>query len=199
MGLNDNVYNISKIISAENSRNREEKQEQLFWQKIENNIKEDLLNNLIDELENGNNNIYNENFKKSIIDLTFYDYISTEKNKKLYNKNIDKFNILKKSITFYYFKICQEAEKYYKNLRKNDIELSKIELQRQKLEFDKQYKMQKLEIAANKELVKNKTTTDLSWISQLILGLLKVSLIIAFAPIFIFGFFLFGFLKGITK
>lgn len=199
MGLNDNVYNISKIISAENSKKREEKQEIMFWQKMENNIKEDLLNNLIDELTNGDSNIYNENYKKYIIDLTFNDYISQEKIKKIFNKNIEKFETLKKSITFYYFKICQEAETIHKKRTKQDLELKKFELQQQKFEFEKNYKLQKLELAANKELAKNKTTTDLSWIAPLLLGIVKISLCVVIAPVFLVGFFFLGFLKAITK
>lgn len=199
MGLNDNVYNISKIITAENSKKREEKQEIMFWQKMENNLKEDLLNNLIDELENSNNNIYNENFKKSIIDMTFNDYISQEKIKKIFNKNIDKFETLKKSITFYYFKICQEAETIHKKRNMQDLDFKKLELQQQKFEFDKKYKLQKLDFQMNKELAKNKTKTDYSWIVPLLLGILKLSVYVVIAPVFIFGFFFLGFLKAITK
>lgn len=199
MGLNDNVYNISKIISAENSKKREEKQEIIYWQKMENNIKEDLLNNLIDELTNGVSNIYNENYKKYIIDLTFNDYISQEKIRKIFNKNIEKFETLKKSITFYYFKICQEAETIHKKRTKQDLELKKFELQQQKFEFEKNYKLQKLELAANKELAKNKTTTDLSWIAPFLLGIVKISLCVVIAPVFLVGFFFLGFLKAITK
>ena len=198
MGLNDNVYNISKIISAENSKKREEKQEIMFWQKMENNIKEDLLNNLIDELTNGVSNIYNENYKKYIIDLTFNDYISQEKIRKIFNKNIDKFETLKKSITFYYFKICQEAETIHKKRTKQDLELKKFELQQQKFEFEKNYKLQKLELAANKELAKNKKP-DYSWIAPLLLGIVKISLCVVIAPVFLVGFFFLGFLKAITK
>lgn len=197
MGLNDNVYNISKIISAENSRNREEKENQLFWQEKEQELKEQLFSNLVDTLQFEINNIYNNDYKTYIINYTFKNFI--KQNNILYEKQKEKMEILKKSITFYYFKICQEAEKYYKNLRKNDVELAKIELQKQKLEFDKQYKLQKLELAANKELAKNKTTTDLSWIAPLLLGIVKISLCVVIAPVFLIGFFFLGFLKAITK
>lgn len=199
MGLNDNVYNISKIISAENSKKREEKQEIMFWQKMENNIKEDLLNNLIDELTNGNSNIYNENYKKYIIDLTFNDYISQEKIRKIFNKNIEKFETLKKSINFYYFKICQEAETIHKKRNRQDLELKKLELQQQKFDFEKNYKLQKLELQFNKELAKNKKQADLSWIAPLLLGIVKISLCVVIAPVFLVGFFFLGFLKAITK
>lgn len=172
MGLNDNVYTISKTLISDKQEKAKAREGKEYLQHLQAEFRHFLLQELIYS-KNQNENIYIDDFKDYIIGKVVFDYVdslSAERQKrfnKQYRHDVISFMLLN------YYKTCGQAERIAKKQNaeaedyKKQIAIEKWQLQKKKMELQLEKEKQK----NNREVQQQKQETI-----NIILMVLKVLL-----------------------
>ena len=215
MGLNDNVYNISKTMLSEKQERKQLKEKKELLKDEKEELKSILLNELID-LYNNNVNIYIDDVKDNTITNILNQYIKglynqTWRNKfeKDYKKDVEKYLLQN------YYSIASQAERISKkqNERKGDY---KKQLAFAKFEWQKEKEQQKIDLQKIKEAERIRQQQAKINIKQaqqtqqilnsctgascsIIYTLIKITGFLILAPIIVAGALFIGFISALSK
>lgn len=214
MGLNDNIYTISKSIVSEKQEKAKQREEKEVLATERSNVKQLLLLELINAKKE-NINIYTDDSKDFIIHSVLDNYVNSLKDeyKKRFETKYKKE--VQQHILLYYYNVCSQAERIAKkqqediNDYKQQIALEKWELQHQKMQLQIEREKQKLDIQVQKNNLKQQkeaerirqqqaqqTKQNIDTAFKVLAICCKVMLYMTFAPFLILALCCGGFLGG---
>lgn len=214
MGLNDNIYTISKSIVSEKQEKQKQREQKEVLAEQKTEVKQLLLLELI-SAKKENINIYKDEVKEYIIHSVLDNYVNSLNNefKKRFESNYKKE--VQQHMLLYYYSICSQAERIAKkqqedtNDYKQQIALEKWELQRQKMQLQIEREKQKLDIQAQKSNLKQQkeaerirqqqvqqTKQNIDTAFKVLAICCKVMLYMTLAPFLILALCCGGFLSG---
>lgn len=205
MGLNDNIYTISKSIVSEKQEKAKQREEKEVLATEKSKVKQLLLLELINAKKE-NINIYTDDSKDFIIHSVLDNYVNSLKDeyKKRFETKYKKE--VQQHILLYYYTVCSQAERIAKkqqedtNDYKQQIALEKWELQRQKMQLQIEREKQKLDIQAQKSNLKQQkeaekikqrqaqqTQQAINLVIEFVTIFIKIMMFFMFLPFIIFG------------
>jgi len=207
MGLNDNIYTISKSIVSEKQEKAKQREEKEVLMTEKSEVKQLLLLELINAKKESIN-IYTDESKDFIIHSVLDNYVNNlndEYRKRFetkYKKEVQQYILL------YYYSVCAQAERIAKkqqediNSCKQQIALEKWELQRQKMQLQIEREKQKSNLKQQKEAERIKqqqaqqTKQNIDTAFKVLAICCKVMLYMTLAPFLILALCCGGFLGG---
>lgn len=210
MGLNDNIYTISKSIISERQERQKEREQKDVLADIKSKLKQLLLLELINA-KKSNINIYLDEVKDYILKSVVSGY--SNRLKKNFKNRFE--STYKKASTQYlllnYYTICSQAERISKKQQedfasdyKKQIALEKWQLQRQKMQLQIAREKQKLsqkqqELSQKQQKISQKQQQEAEQHQNEKMTILLTIVKILIAPIWICALLLVGFVNGMAN
>ena len=196
MGLNDNVRSISTTLISERKEAEKSKQQKEYLQELKERFNDMLFNELINKLKE-NCNIYEDEIHDISIDYIIKEYQNTLNSLQLKRFNNLYINDIYTNLQKNYFTLCVKAEKIYKKQEAEKEDYKKI-IAFEKLQLDKEKFEHKKNIDYARINNINYKNNNIDY-TKIIMLILKVGFIVAFAPILLTIVFIYGLICGLAK